>query len=408
MDNTRILWVDDEVENLKPHIIFLESKGFQVLTATNGSDALSILGENTVDAVLLDEHMPGQSGLDILPDIKILRPSLAIIMVTKSEEEGLMEQAIGEDIADYLLKPVQPRQILSSLMRLLDRKQLVSDRSISAYQSGFRELSESINDADSWTSWTAVYKELIKWDKKLSGSDAESMRPMLDHQKEEANRIFSRFWAENYSFWLNSKDSPCYFSHQIFQNKVSPHVKSGKKSVVLIFDNLRLDQWLELQPFFNESFRIESDELYASILPTATQYARNSLISGLLPLELSNRYPQYWVPDLMDADGGRNANESFFLSEWAEKEKIENWSYAKVTNHSSEQKWVRQWTSKKNHDLVVVVVNFIDMISHAKTDQSIVRDIANSDSGFRALTHSWWKNSPLRLWIEAVASDGFD
>jgi CheY-like chemotaxis protein len=321
MDNTRILWVDDEVENLKPHIIFLESKGFQVLTATNGSDALSILGENIVDAVLLDEHMPGQSGLDILPDIKILRPSLAIIMVTKSEEEGLMEQAIGEDIADYLLKPVQPRQILSSLMRLLDRKQLVSDRSISAYQSGFRELSESINDADSWTSWTAVYKELIKWDKKLSGSDAESMRPMLDHQKEEANRIFSRFWAENYSFWLNSSDSPCDFSHQIFQNKVSPHVKSGKKSVVLIFDNLRLDQWLELQPFFNESFRIESDELYASILPTATQYARNSLISGLLPLELSNKYPQYWVPDVMDADGGRNANESFFLSKWAEKEK---------------------------------------------------------------------------------------
>ena len=408
MDNTRILWVDDEVENLRPHIIFLESKGFHVLKATNGSDALSILGDNLVDVVLLDEHMPGQSGLDILPEIKILRPSVPIIMVTKSEEEGLMEQAIGEDIADYLLKPVQPRQILSSLMRLLDRKQLVSNRSISNYQSGFRELSESINYADSWIDWTTVYKELIKWDKRLSGSDAESMRPMLDHQKEEANRIFSRFWAENYPIWLNSVESPCEFSHQIFRNKVGPHIKSGKKSVVLIFDNLRLDQWMELQPFFNESFRIESDELYASILPTATQYARNSLISGLLPLDLFNNYPECWVTDVVDAAGGRNANESFFLGEWAKKERIENWSYVKVTNHSSEQKWVRQWTSKRNDDLVVVVVNFIDMISHAKTDQSIVRDIANSDSGFRALTHSWWKNSPLRLWIESLASDGFD
>lgn len=408
MENTRILWVDDEVDSLKSHLIYLESKNFTVFTATNGADALTILRDNSIDAILLDEHMPGQSGLDVLPQIKALKPSLPVVMVTKSEEEGLMEQAIGEDIADYLLKPVHPRQVLSSLTRVLGRKQLVSDRSLSRYQSEFRELSDSISTADSWPEWVKVYKELIRWDKNLSGSDAESMRPMLDYQKEEANRIFSRWWSEKYPNWINSSDAPCDFSHQILEKNVSSHVKSGKKSVVLIFDNLRLDQWLELQPFFNESFRIESDNVYASILPTSTQYARNSIVSGMLPLELFKKYPDRWVLDTMDSSGGRNTHESFFLGEWAKIQKIENWSYTKVTNHTSEQKWVRQWSERKGDNLVVVVINFIDMISHAKTDQSIIRDIANSDSGFRALTHSWWKNSPLRSWIDAVASDGFD
>ena len=408
MDNGRILWVDDEVETLKPHIIFLESKGFKVLTATNGADALVIIADNSFDVILLDEHMPGQSGLDVLPEIKALKVNVPVVMVTKSEEEGLMDQAIGDNIADYLIKPVQPKQVLSTLKRLLERKNLISERSIQSYQMAIRDISASINEASSWAQWTSVYKELVVWDKKLNDSEAESMRPMLDHQKEEANRLFSRWWKEFYPSNLKSNESQCDFSHQILERKVLPHLRSGKKSVLLIFDNLRLDQWDELQPFFNNSFRIESNELYASILPTATQYARNSLISGLLPDELAQKYPDKWVPDLINSEGGRNSNELFFLSEWAKNNGIQDFSYAKVTNHVSEQKWVRQWQSRKNDNLIVLVINFIDMISHAKTDQSIVRDIASSDRGFRALTNSWWKNSPLRPWTEMIADNGFE
>ena len=174
MDNGRILWVDDEVETLKPHIIFLESKGFKVLTATNGADALVIIAENSFDVILLDEHMPGQSGLDVLPEIKALKVNVPVVMVTKSEEEGLMDQAIGDNIADYLIKPVQPKQVLSTLKRLLERKNLISERSIQSYQMAIRDISASINEASSWAQWTSVYKELVAWDKKLNDSEAES------------------------------------------------------------------------------------------------------------------------------------------------------------------------------------------------------------------------------------------
>ena len=408
MDKARILWVDDEVESLKPHLIYLESKGYQVSVATNAADALTFMQEHPVDAVLLDEHMPGRSGLDALPDLKRLRPATPVIMVTKSEEEGVMEQAIGEAIADYLLKPVQPRQVLSSLTRVLGARQLVADRNLSKYQTQFRSLSMDIAEACTWEAWTRIFSSLIQFDDQLQGPDAEGMRPMLDHQREEANRLFTRWWAEVYPQWLQAKEAPCLFSHQILDAHVAPLVKSGQKSVVLVFDNLRLDQWMELQPFFLEEFRLVQDEKYASLLPTATQYARNALLSGLLPKDIAVRYPKEWVPDTLDAEGKRNGFEAELLQNWANKHSLTSVEYAKLTHLGSEQKWVRHWPNVKNKDLIVVVVNFIDMISHAKTEQSIVRDIASDDRGFRALTHSWWKNSPLRAWVSGLAADGFD
>jgi hypothetical protein len=231
---------------------------------------------------------------------------------------------------------------------------------------------------------------------------------MLEHQKEEANRLFTRWWAEVYPDWLHTDSAPCLFSHQVFDRRIAQVVKSGQKSVVLVFDNLRLDQWLELQPFFMEAFSLSKDEVYASLLPTATQYARNALLSGMLPKEIAKRYAKQWVPDTLDAEGKRNGFESELLKDWAQRQGLNSVEYAKLTHLGSEQKWVRHWPNVKNRELIVVVVNFIDMISHAKTEQSIVRDIASDDRGFRALTHSWWKNSPLRSWVSSIAADGFD
>lgn len=408
MEKVRILWVDDEVDSLTAHVVYLESKGYQVAVASNAQDALKWVSENQVDAVLLDEHMPGISGLDVLPDLKRLRPSMPVIMVTKSEEDGVMEMAIGESISDYLLKPVQPRQVLSSLTRVLGARQLVADRSLSKYQTEFRSLSMDIADATTWEEWTKIFNQLIQFDDQLKGPDSEGMRPMLQHQKEEANRLFTRWWVQVYPQWLMSSETPCMFSHQILDQRIAPVVNSGQKSVVLVFDNLRLDQWLELQPFFLDSFSLHRNEIYASILPTSTQYARNALLSGMLPFEIAKNYPQYWVPDTLVAEGKRNGFESELLKNWAERQELGSVEYAKLTHLGSEQKWVRHWPNIKNKDLTVVVINFIDMISHAKTEQSIVRDIASDDRGFRALTHSWWKNSPLRTWVASLASDGFD
>lgn len=408
MDKSRILWVDDEVDSLTPHVMYLEGKGFHVSVATNAADALRHMADQPVDCVLLDEHMPGRSGLDALPDFKALRPSTPVIMVTKSEEEGVMEQAIGEDIADYLLKPVQPRQVLSSLTRVLGARQLIADRNLNKYQTQFRDLTMRISEADSWEAWTSIYTSLMAFDHGLTGSEAEGMRPMLDHQKEEANRLFTRWWAEVYPDWLFDPAAPCSFSHQMLSKHVAPSVRAGNKAVLLVFDNLRLDQWNELQSFFMNNFRLVQNEHYASILPTATQYARNALLAGALPDEIAHRYPKDWVPDTLDAEGRRNGFEEQLVKDWAQKEEIHSVEYGKLTHLGSEQKWVRHWPQVKNKDLVVVVVNFIDMISHAKTEQSIVRDIASDDRGFRALTHSWWKNSPLSPWVDGLAAEGYD
>jgi CheY-like chemotaxis protein len=253
----------------------------------------------------------------VLPQIKALKPALPVVMVTKSEEEGLMADALGSQLADYLLKPVQPRQVLSTLTRILGQGALQGARSASRYQQGFRELGERIADAHNWDSWTEVYRELLRWDRELAGGEAESMRAMLDHQREEANRLFTRWWASEYPMLLHDDEAPCLFSHQLLDVRIKPLLDRGEKVVLLVFDNLRLDQWQEIQSLMTSKFRVESDDVYASILPTATQYARNALLGGAMPSELAKRHPDRWVRDVLDAEGGRNSNEDFFLAHWA-------------------------------------------------------------------------------------------
>lgn len=406
MENSRILWVDDEVEALRPHILYLEGRGIQVLTATNAADALALVRSESLDGVLLDEHMPGPSGLDVLPQIKALKPALPVVMVTKSEEEGLMTDALGSQLADYLLKPVQPRQVLSTLTRILGQGALQGARSASRYQQEFRDLGVRIAEAHDWDSWTEIYRELLRWDRELAGGEAESMRAMLDHQREEANRLFTRWWSEAYPRLLHDDESPCLFSHQLLDVRVKPLLDRGEKLVMLVFDNLRLDQWQEIQSLMTGKFRVESDDLYASILPTATQYARNALLGGAMPAELAKRHPERWVRDVLDAEGGRNSHEEFYLSHWAARNGVPTPGYAKLTHATSEQRFVAKWRELRGKALVAVVVNFIDRMSHAKTDEVILRDLARDDRGFRSLTASWWTHSPLRAWVDDLAQDG--
>ena len=406
MENSRILWVDDEVEALRPHILYLEGRGIQVLTATNAADALALVRSESLDGVLLDEHMPGPSGLDVLPQIKALKPALPVVMVTKSEEEGLMTDALGSQLADYLLKPVQPRQVLSTLTRILGQGALQGARSASRYQQEFRDLGVRIAEAHDWDSWTEIYRELLRWDRELAGGEAESMRAMLDHQREEANRLFTRWWSEAYPRLLHDDESPCLFSHQLLDVRVKPLLDRGEKVVMLVFDNLRLDQSQEIQSLMTGKVRVESDDLYASILPTATQYARNALLGGAMPAELAKRHPERWVRDVLDAEGGRNSHEEFYLSHWAARNGVPTPGYAKLTHATSEQRFVAKWRELRGKALVAVVVNFIDRMSHAKTDEVILRDLARDDRGFRSLTASWWTHSPLRAWVDDLAQDG--
>jgi hypothetical protein len=279
-------------------------------------------------------------------------------------------------------------------------------RSASRYQQEFRDLGVRIAEAHDWDSWTEIYRELLRWDRELAGGEAESMRAMLDHQREEANRLFTRWWSEAYPRLLHDDESPCLFSHQLLDVRVKPLLDRGEKVVMLVFDNLRLDQWQEIQSLMTGKFRVESDDLYASILPTATQYARNALLGGAMPAELAKRHPERWVRDVLDAEGGRNSHEEFYLSHWAARNGVPTPGYAKLTHATSEQRFVAKWRELRGKALVAVVVNFIDRMSHAKTDEVILRDLARDDRGFRSLTASWWTHSPLRAWVDDLAQDG--
>ena len=408
MEQGKILWVDDEIASFKPHVMVLEGKGYHVTTASSGAEAIELMDGQPFDCVLLDEHMPGQTGLDCLPIMHRKAPNVPIVMITKSEEDGVMEDAIGEAIADYLLKPVQPRQVLASLTRVLGRKRLIEGRSVETYRASFAALTEKIDTADSWDEWQAIYQEWIDWERRLEGSDAESMRPMLTYQKEEANRLFIRFYAKNYPQWITSQDAPCDFSHQILDRYVSPLLHEGRKVVLLVIDNLRLDHWHDIQPFFTDSFRVKEQMVVSSMLPTATQYARNAMFAGMLPADIAKRYPDKWVKDVLDTKPGRNAHEALFFQDWASRKGLSKPAYGKLSNAQAEKQWVDQWHQVKGKSLVGLVVNFVDRISHAKTDQSIVKDLATDDRGFKALTYGWWKNSPLRHWVNALADEGYE
>ncbi len=287
----KIVWVDDEMESLQSQKIFLENKGYDVTTFSNGFDALEYAKDNIIDVVLLDESMPGISGLQTLAKMKEINQQLPIVMITKNETESLMDEAIGSQIADYLLKPVNPNQVLLSLKKIIDNKRLVAEKTTTSYQQQFRDLFMALSDNPDYNQWMDIYKKLVYWELEMEKSDSPEMQEVFAAQKAEANTEFFKFVSKNYAKWMNPKtDEAPIMSHNLCQFKVLPHVEKGIPTFFILIDNLRYDQWKTIQPIFAESFRILEEETFYSILPTATQYSRNAILVDYYPLILKNNF----------------------------------------------------------------------------------------------------------------------
>ena len=402
----KILWADDEIELLKPHILFLEDKNYQVTPVKSGDEAIEKVEEYHFDVVFLDENMPGISGLDALVAIKKLKKSLPVVMITKSEEEYIMEEAIGGEISDYLIKPVNPNQILLSLKKILDNTRLVSEKSTSEYQKEFRQISMQLSERLDAQDWIDIQKKLVYWDLKLSKGEESGMGEILDSQKEEANNSFCKFVENNYTEWLNNPDkSTPILSHTLLKKKLIPELNDAP-TFLLVLDCLRYDQWRTLQSEFSKHFVIEDDDCYFSILPTATQFARNSLFAGLMPSEIQNRFPNYWVDE--DEDEKKNDYEEDLLREMLKRNgkadlKV---SYNKITNLYGAKKLLDNFHQLKQNDLNVIVYNFVDALSHARTDFKVIRELAEDEKGYRSITKSWFENSPLLEMLKQLKGSG--
>ena len=404
MDKIHILWADDEIDLLKPHILFLEEKGYEVQTANSGDEALELVGKNNFSAVLLDENMPGLSGLETLNRLKSKYAEIPVIMITKSEEEFLMEDAIGSKISDYLIKPVNPNQILLSLKKTLDNKRLISEKTTSNYQQEFRQIGMTLGDRLNWNEWVDVYKKLVYWELELDSSKDESMMEVLKMQKSEANKLFCKFIENNYMGWLNGQTpNPPLFSHTLFKNKVAPLLDKNETTFLVLIDNLRYDQWKIIQPIVSEYFKVESEDLYSSILPTATQYARNAFFAGLMPSEIEKRFPKLWLND--EEEGGKNLHEEELLTEQLKRlGKDVKMSYNKITNHAAGKKLSENMSNLMQNKLNVIVYNFVDMLSHARTEMEIIRELADDEKAYRSITLSWFEHSPLHDILKQIAS----
>ncbi len=399
-----IIWVDDEIESLQSQKIFLENKGYKVLTFTNGFEAIEFIKNNEVDVFLLDETMPGISGLQTLQKIKEIKQYIPVVLITKNETETLMDEAIGRQITDYLLKPVNPNQVLLSLKKIIDNKRLVAETTTTAYQQQFNQLFMALNDNPSYNEWMEIYKKLVYWELEMEKSNSPEMREVFALQKDEANTAFFKFVSKNYAKWINPKsiESPI-MSHNLFQFKVLPHVEKGIPVFFILIDNLRFDQWKSIQPLFAENFKILEEETFYSILPTATQYSRNAIFSGLLPIDIEKQFPEQWKND--EEEGGKNLFEEAFLKAQLKRLKKEDIKvgYTKVLNHSDGQNLVNNIHNLLTNDLNIIVYNFVDMLSHARTEMEVLKELASDETSYRSVTKSWFEHSPLHQALKKIA-----
>ncbi|MEZ4859635.1 MAG: bifunctional response regulator/alkaline phosphatase family protein [Flavobacteriaceae bacterium] len=405
MSEIKVLWVDDEIDLLKPHILFLENRNYKVTTAQSGSEALEEIQKDNFDIVFLDENMPGLTGLETLAEIKEQRDSIPVVMITKSEEEYIMEEAIGSKIADYLIKPVNPNQILLSLKKNLDHSRLVSQKTTSNYQQEFRKIAMDMAMVNHHKEWTDLYQKLVYWELELEEIEDTSMIEILESQKIEANSQFCKFIEKNYASWFQGNNQAPIMSHTLFREKVLPQIKD-RPTLMVVIDNLRYDQWKALEPMLYSFYKKTEEEIFYSILPTATQYARNAIFSGLMPSEMEKLYPNYWLNDT--DEGGKNLYEEEFLTAQLKRLGLNiNWSYHKISSLRQGKKLSENFKAHKNEDLTVVVYNFVDMLSHAKTEMEVIKELASNDKSYRSLTKSWFRNSPLLEIIQQASQAGF-
>lgn len=403
MNKITILWADDEIDLLKPHIIFLKNKNYAVITCKSGQEALEVLSETMVDIVFLDENMPGISGLETLKEIKVMNATLPVVMITKSEEEFIMEEAIGSQIADYLIKPVNPNQILLSLKKNLDHSRLISEQTTSNYQQEFRKIAMDLSMVNSYEEWAELYKKLIYWEMRLEDIEDTGMFEILESQKIEANQQFGKFVENNYQDWFTDNTGPI-MSHTLFKEWVKPEIKNTPTLLVVV-DNLRYDQWFAFEETVNSFYKKTKEESYLSILPTATQYARNAIFSGLTPLEMEKKHPDWWKNDT--DEGGKNLFEDKFLEAQLQRLGLDlKWEYHKITSLKQGKHLSQNFRSQKDNDLTVIVYNFVDMLSHSKTEMEVIKELASNDKAYRSLTQSWFKNSPLLEIIQQAQNMG--
>ncbi|QIE58346.1 bifunctional response regulator/alkaline phosphatase family protein [Rasiella rasia] len=405
MNDIKVLWVDDEIDLLKPHIIFLESKNYKVTTAQSGTEALEEIDNEVFDIVFLDENMPGLTGLETLAELKEKQASLPVVMITKSEEEYIMEEAIGSKIADYLIKPVNPHQILLSLKKNLDHSRLVSQKTTSNYQQEFRKIAMDLSMINSYEGWAELYQKLVYWELELEDIEDTGMFEILESQKTEANTQFCKFIDKNYPSWFDHGADAPTMSHTLFKEKILPEIENTPTLLVVV-DNLRYDQWKAFEPFLNSSYKKKNEELFYSILPTATQYSRNAIFSGLMPSDMEKLHPNYWLNDT--DEGGKNMFEKQFLEAQLKRlGKNLSWSYHKISSLKQGKRLSDNFRSHKDEDLIAVVYNFVDMLSHSKTEMEVIKELASNDKSYRSLTQSWFKNSPLMDIIQQASNLGF-
>ena len=406
MSNGLILWVDDEIELLKAHIIFLEKRGYEVITVSNGTDAIDQCRQHTFDLIMLDEMMPGLTGLETLQRIKEITPTTPVVMCTKSEEENIMDQAIGSKIADYLIKPVNPSQILLTLKKNIHRKEIVTEVTQSGYQQNFMDISIQISDCKTFEDWQNVYRRLVHWELELSSTDS-NMTEILQTLKEEANIGFAKFIKNNYMNWVNPQqqgERPM-MSPDIFKKKIFPLLNDGQKVFLIVIDNFRYDQWRSITQEISDMFDVDED-MYLSILPTATQYARNAIFSGLMPNKIAQMFPDLWVDE--DEEEGKNINEAPLIGTQIERyRRHDSYTYHKINNSVDAEKFIQQLNQFKNVDLNVVVFNFIDMLSHARTESRMVRELANNESAYRSITLSWFRHSVMADLFKILAQTDY-
>ena len=399
----KILWTDDEIDLLKPHILFLQEKGYSVLTANNGDEAIRLVKEQNIDLIFLDENMPGMSGLETLNVIKGLNPGIPVVMITKSEEEDIMDEAIGAKINDYLIKPVKPNQILLSIKKNIDLRRLITKHTTSAYQSEFAQIQMLINTAYHFSDWVEIYRKLTYWDLELESSMDDGMEEIHSMQKAEANTGFSKFIKTHYYSWFEGKDPEIpLLSPGIFRERVLPIIQNGEKVCLIVIDNLRFDQWKILQPLIEEYYSVDTEEIICSILPTATQYARNAIFAGLMPMEIEKRYPQLWVDE--EEEGGKNMKEKDLLEYQIQRMGLTlRIHYDKISHSRGGKKLVENTSNLMDFDMAAIIFNFVDILSHARTEMEMIKELAYDEPSYRSLTRSWFEHSHLYDFLKELS-----
>jgi len=409
MDATarRILWVDDEIEMLKPHIMFLEQKGFEMATAPGGKEALAMLGDEHYDLVLLDEMMVGIDGLETLGCIKELDPAIPVVMVTKSEEEELMNDALGRRIDDFLIKPVKPTQVFLAIKRILDGKRIQQDQLAQTYAAEFNELRSRIMDPMNWKDWIQVYNRLVNWDLELDRFRDPGLRQTHSDLEQSANVEFSRYITDEYRDWVHDAADRPVLSVDIFERFVAPHLKAKKKTYFVVMDCMRLDHWLSLVPSLEPFFDIETTTYY-SILPTATPYSRNALFSGRWPIEFTEQFPELWATPSRD-EFSKNRFERQMMDRQLDDLGIrlaKDHRYIKIYEKNEADNVKRQMSTFHDVPFMSIVYNFVDILSHSRSESEILQEIAPDEPAFRSLVRSWFNHSALFDIMREMARQG--